>query len=639
MLHYRFERMICIITLLSAGCASGGRALPRGATAVHDTLIDRSHPKYFTRVYEVVDQGKRIPISVATEGRGQRGRTRGILEQIEYEVDRNSRVSIEFDRGWIVGPGSGVGTEIIVRGRVEGQENNRNIEVRNYTLVGKESQPSSIRLRSSSEMQALITGSLDAWNRTRFEIEDMRRLAAATKIEIQMTALENARVARDRAEESRAAAEATLQRLANDSSVIAKSLSAQLAGNESVQEPLREEMHSRQARVRDSLLALRRDEAGLSRTVQERDIEVARTQRAVARERASRDYRRAARAYVPRVRSALLSQRRTLEIPLDVLINPQDRVLVGVAARAAGENPELLLRLASDIKTIWFPQLEQSHNQGGASNPNADTIQIDRDFDTIERISSALGSIAAVMDSIRNKGKRDPALVPTELVGYLKDTDIDIGETGARIGDQVVITVTNGENDPALRRDLVVRMRVRDFGLTPKLSESFLLIKRRHVDALANDEALASARTYVSTAGRDTTVRLQSDVEYSPAPSFNFGWTWNQRRCVDECSFPRGLVNTVHWLRPSFGINVAVPQFGTQVINIRTNTTPGGVPTEQVEEVDRGLDLGVGGVLGFFDNTIVLGYGRHLTSESPRDYFALGFSFVKIVQGVVQTAQ
>jgi hypothetical protein len=535
----------------------------------------------------------------------------------------------------MMGRMTGTGTEIIVRGRVEGQGNNRNIEVRNYTLVGKESQPAAVRVRSSNELLTFVTGSRRAWEQMRAEVDNMRSAVNAAEARHAQTHLEGARVAYE-----------TEQRAYTEAVARADSLVAEVAAAEaSVQSPLpaenpeqvREQRLQQLQPVQRALGAARSDVArSASKLLSlEREVAVAAHNRTQARSR--HDFLVAARPFIPDTRTALLARRQILEVPLEILTNPQDRALVGMAARATNENPELLARLANNVRTLWFPQLEQSQARGDATNPARDTAQIDRDHRVIENISSSLEIIGRAMSKIETQWSAHEATLVGELVGYLKDTDIDIEETGARVGDVVILTITNGENDPALRRDYVIRMRVREFGLTPKISESFLLVNRVGVDDLSNEQTLADARTHVNTVRRDTTVRLQSDVRFTPTPSFNFGWTWNQRRCGWDCNGMQKAANLVHWLRPSFGINVAVPQFGTQRVRVQPGTN-GGAPTEQIEEIDRGLDLGVGGVFGLFDNTVVVGYGRHLTAERPRDYFALGFSFVKIVQGVIQTA-
>jgi hypothetical protein len=567
-------------------------------------------------------RSRRIPIIVNADEVGSRSPA-NTFTQVQAEVDRHSRIAVEFDRDWITSRMTGTGTEIIVRGRVEGEGNNRNIEVRNYTLVGKESQPTAVRVRSAAEVGPLVAGSLTSWKVAREEIEGLRR-----DITVAQTAaaqdLERKRADLRIAEGNYAL---SIRQIALDSAAALVYLTGAPEAAPTDAEPP----------IVKQLRASRDAAAEAAAAVQRLEREEASAARKLIQTQSSYGFRVAARPHVPRIREAMLERRQILEIPLETLTNPQDRVLVSVAARAAGENPELLVRLANSVRTVWFPRLEQSQSRPDASDPKRDTVQTDRDFDAIVQISSALQSIGTVMDTLKNKLDQRPATLTGELVGYLKDTDIDIAETGARVGDVVVLTVTNGESDPALRRDLVIRMKVRDFGFTPKISESFLLVHRLGVDDLDNQRTLAAARTHVGNVQRDTIVRLQSEVRFTPAPSFNFGWTWNQRRCGWDCTGWQRAATAVHWLRPSFGLNVAVPSFGTQRVSV-TPGTNGGAPTEKIEEIDRGLDLGVGGVVGLFDNTIVLGYGRHLTAESPRNYFALGFSFVKIVQGVVQTA-
>lgn len=74
-----------------------------------------------------------------------------------------------------------------------------------------------------------------------------------------------------------------------------------------------------------------------------------------------------------------------------------------------------------------------------------------------------------------------------------------------------------------------------------------------------------------------------------------------------------GFLKFLHWLEPSFGINVSYLDFRT----------------------DRDFEFGAGPIMGLFQNRIFLttGYNFNVNGESPF-YMGIGFSFSNIYKRI-----
>ncbi len=167
--------------------------------------------------------------------------------------------------------------------------------------------------------------------------------------------------------------------------------------------------------------------------------------------------------------------------------------------------------------------------------------------------------------------------VYTDLLGSLRNTNFLVSETGAREGDEIWITIRNG--DSSVYRSMTIRLIVKEFGLIKKVNDSFFLLKQ----------------TAIGT------------PNFTPAPGVSLTWT----------SHPRD--HKGGWfLQPGFGINISFPHFSNS----------------------SSIDVAAGGILSAFDNAVALTVGFCLTSgelASERSYVGLGFSFLNIAQKIGAT--
>jgi hypothetical protein len=654
---YRRILVSAFTLLVITGCASAGPAtvhtLSNSARADSARWIDQVHPKYFVRIEEVTRSGRRIPIAGVLDSVG---RARESIERVHHEVDRFSKIEVQFDREWVATHGSGHDVQIMVTGRVEG-ESKRNIEVRNYALVGQQSTPTPVRLRSGQEVESLMAGLTASWDHLSSEIAEIRRLSVAAadqNIRTAEAALAAQEQARRLAERHLAEARSVLER--EDS--IRESLEIRrreiwerlhVVGVEGQQRL--EQEHDRIAAdiaARPSRETLRADfdtrREALRRT--EENIESA--QRTLDGLTLGPAHRADARQFVPRRRASVLERRAILEAPLRALTADDNRVLVDLVAASGSANAEQLVGLAQQVLDQWLPELERSH-----LTASDDPARLDRDFLVLESITHNLAQIGSVL----RKGGGNSTHIARQLASYLKDTDLMVSETGAQQNESLILMVTNGVDRTDVRRDLEVRLRVRALGWVQSISDSFLLINRRGLHPRTNERRLEQARETILEAHRGGTVLARADtvlemnvpVTYDPIPSFNLGWTYNTRYCTSHdagwFNSPAGcwLQNAVRWIQPSVNLNVALARFGSQTVTLR-RVLSADAPTATPEIIEtttdhrRGLDAGVGTTVGVFDNAVVFGYGRHLTALNHRGYWSLGFSFVRIVEGVVQAA-
>ncbi len=173
------------------------------------------------------------------------------------------------------------------------------------------------------------------------------------------------------------------------------------------------------------------------------------------------------------------------------------------------------------------------------------------------------------------------------LFSELHFATIDLAKVNAKPGDKLYIKLIrkgsqikdsnkNGTNtNNGLMYD-VVTLYIRKTGFYGKISDSFLFINRIDQGGLANDTDASNSR-----------------FKASPGASFYLQY---------------GARKKGYALNPSFGINVSFLDFSQE----------------------RDLELGVGAVLGLFDNTLsaTFGYNLHIKGSNNPWYFGFGFSFI-----------
>jgi len=200
------------------------------------------------------------------------------------------------------------------------------------------------------------------------------------------------------------------------------------------------------------------------------------------------------------------------------------------------------------------------------------------------------------------------------FLASLKDSDLLVATTGAKVGEDILLTFYNNPEDKERLRSLTLRFEVHRFGLVQKTTDALLMVKRNGISKAGNQDSIDVATAGVATSGVSRTLTLQEPVQFSPSGGATFGWYYYSRRSA-----------ALRFLTPGFGLSVLFPRFPEKTVVI-TPSNPGEQPVVDVT-VSDGIDVGAGLVASLFENAVQFTYGWNLTSGAPRSYWGVGFSF------------
>lgn len=514
-----------------------------------DIEIDHNHPKYFLRISELTDSQDTIPILQSFESTrvGLRSDTltnglppRTVDEIVNAEIDVGSKILIEFDRNWMLNFGSHLDVALGIHGEVKGATEVRAIEIPGYSMIGKELETATARIRSAQSLVRLLG-------------EVGRALPSLYGVS---------------------------QKLAE------------------AQTP---------------------DEA---------------------------------RRVLADIRRELIAKKHVIDVVLARLADPTAEDVTEGIARVVGRDAQVLRELAKGaaarITAITLNDLSNDDKRDEAQRdllavetflsaftgvrlPEADFVGYYR---TIIRDSSAAHARLATAhpdslpefyrnvryarEQIREAASTQVAL-SRFFLSSLKDTDVLVSLTGAKPGEDVILTFTNQPDDKVRQRSLTMRLQVRRFGLVQRTTDALFLLKRRGVSSAAAGRRVDRARQLVVDSGGVQTVLTPERVQFAPAGGATFGWVYYARRS-----------SLLRFLKPGAGVNVSFPRFADKTTTI-TATGAGQQPVVDAKLSDQ-IDIGTGLVFSLFDNAIQATYGVNLTSRAPRSYWGLGFSFVGIAE-------
>ena len=548
--------------------------------------FDLYHPRNFIRIFELTQHGDSVWILNDTLVNG----ARRIHDAVNAQVDINSRLVIGFARSWLAGNSECAEADIVITGEVTGSGGKRNIEIPGYSVVGEATKTASARMESIAEMLALLNEFRQNSDRLRQTLVGLLN-NAERDAELPKELEDSLAVARsDSGTAARAYFDAYQRVYVDTTSVVA-------------------EMTQRRSAAAAALVK----------------VEAARS--LVNRLLGDQTYRKQVwPLYVNNARTEILEQKNILAIPLALFSDSARATLLGALARALRREPAVLRSKAQNISPHWLADLDTSEalvRKDASQGRNLDLLS--RDAQTIDRIQNALVDLAAVGDTSTETSQR----IATIVTRNLKDTDVLVSQTGAQNGDEILLTISNGIDRPTLNRTLKVRIRVAQFGLVSHVVDSFLLVQRLGVSATANAQAVQGAQQTAMAGGTGSSVSTPLPVNFTPAAGATLGWTYFQRR--NEGGWDR----LVRWIQPGFGINVSFPQFGSKITTF-TPSTVNAPPTATVTVSSNNIDIAAGLVGSFFNGAVIVTYGNNLTTNSPRGYWGLGFSFVKLVKGVTQ---
>lgn len=462
-------------------------------------LIDYYHPKNFVNIWELDKSGGKLPIYMDDSFYKPR--------DIGYEVDKNSRIIIEFDREWIYQCRNRFQGDLSISASVVGQEGARLIGVRGYSAVGEAKRSSSARVKSVWEVAGILA-TIDG---------EIKNLFA--------------------------------------------------------EEPV------------DSLKG------------------------------------EAAKTYF--YSKTLLNNRKKLEIPLKKIIDPANRDLIYAVTKTIQIDEDntryyifdadVYIHYARQVLNDWYPMLEKAEKD----NPSANTHVSSSVSLAVKNI---IYNFSMLTNTIQIEGMNKVFdLVANELISSIKDADILLPETGAKVDDHIEIEIHNFEKDSSLHRILKIDLTVKEFGLKRKVSDSFLFLNR-YGASHARPDTVGNAVIKVS------------EVQFEPSAGVTLDWTWLARK--NEHPF-------IHWLKPGFGINVSFPRFGSEITGYYNSSMQaqdslgisGSVVALQ-ENKDDDIQIASGFIFSLFDGALYGTWGWNLSNRQYQHYYGVGFSFVNLVRKV-----
>lgn len=561
---------------------------------------DRHHPRLFVQIAELSDTAFAIH---HVESDSTDSDFRDVSRHLDHQVDRDSRIFISFDRDALRGRNA----TIEIRGRVLSADGTSHpIEIPGYSEIGEQNITEASHLPSRDEVFALLNHYVGHWCNISAELDSVQ--AQTLRASTVGARLEQVLRERELAGAERARRADIISRIAR--STLEEDLAAAASAEAAVAARQKEAARMEEMRLaRESLVAaelvLQQAENRLQDALAAEEI-----QNVLQEE------------YVGRARARLLGNRDALVGSLQELVASPDSVWLHVIAAQGGQHPHLLARDIEQIRIVWFDSLAAA----GEVEDMATTWMTA--MENIRRILNTFVDVAA-----RSYG--NPDATDTMIAERLKETEIAIANTGAKVGDRIVIEVLNHTQRGELPRKLEVTLPVTEFGWIQRLSDSFLLVNRAGANDKENADLILEAGERLTSGNESEELELPSEVVFQPTPSFTYGWNFNPR--IDPHAVGGGarFRRFIDWLEPGLGINVAFPSFETRYVTLVKDST--GAVSERPREFRRNINLGVGVVGTLFSNTIVVGWGRHLTAQAANSYWMLGLSFVQVVEGVLKT--
>jgi hypothetical protein len=201
----------------------------------------------------------------------------------------------------------------------------------------------------------------------------------------------------------------------------------------------------------------------------------------------------------------------------------------------------------------------------------------------------------------------------------MKDAEITIRQTGASVGDVLVLTIADTIGDSNDNRVLEVRLPVREFGFVRRVTDAILVM---NVPGVGETPRIATAQRLADSTNVGSTLSFPLNLRGSPSAGVSLSWTYLPREDDNYSSLTDGWRDFFDWIRVGVGINASVISVPHKVITIS--------PKAAVAESSQDPEIGytVGGLVTVFDSAIQWSVGRTMTGDRARTYTAIGLSFL-----------
>jgi hypothetical protein len=586
-----------------------------------ERFIDVAHPKYFTRVVEVTASGHRRPVfsywtdttatvmpldanplpnpsgqsSAQYVGDREMSRMRRrTCERVNADVDVRSRIVVEFDRTWLID--QEVEANMTVSGNLQTGSSAPRIEIPGYSEVGKDI-AAAATVHQGAKVAALTSEFLSSWTDAQKQLDSIRAQADLASQIAKETGVHAAIVERD----------AALRQINSLQKAFLDTSRRALLDTVAV----RSSLHNAAVRLDSADTRLQRARH-TPRYLQAIDT-----------------------TYVIAARRLLSLRRAQLETPLKPLADTASQFILRALAQqgnADAATAQMLVRqLASVFDAIARPLPAVGNQTFGARAAEV--------TDSIEKLVVLLNGLARFAESgggtrsghswfssfaSNDRGGRKP--YSFALVADLRDVEVLLSQVGAKAGESIVLHIADSVPGSSGRRQLDVRLRVRELGLVRRISDAVLLLHRRGVgDGYVDPRVVAAREEFRRTGRADPVAEVALPANFIPAAGATLSWTHYQRS-------GGGWRSALDLLTPGFGISVLFTAFPSQTMSFGKPDSTGAPPRETVTVSQDKVQVAAGPVITLFDNALVLGAGWNLNVSQRRFYSAIGFSFVNIAK-------
>jgi hypothetical protein len=549
---------------------------------------DVYHPKSFVRIIEVDrDQNAHLlfgpPLLAAHDSRR--------LQRSHREVDRKSRIYIQYDRQRL---SCLDGVQVAIEGHVKGDKSLRSVEIPGYSVVGEKSTAAVISFVGPLQLSAIGAELRRSWDATQHSVDSIFAAASGASRAEYTAAFERVR----RADSALAAARIDSAAAATSARAVAQD--SQLVRNDSVQRVVASNRQRYEAAVRDAAR-----EAATARTELEK----------LDRQPTNGPPRTAAASAAGRVIAADYDSRDIVEKFGDSV----GEALVVPVAAVLNRAPDLIERSISRTVRDY-----QELDSALAKNDPAGSPAL------LALIQDLRRGVTGIVNDFQ-LAAQDPGGFKVASLAPLRDADFSVQQSGAQIGEQIIVTLTTIHGRDKRSTDVIIE--VNELGVVGRVGDSFLFIKRRGIEKDLAEKSVNDwlgqfrAATPLGRAIMPSQVDVPSEENFGATPGVNFGWVYLPR---DEDSKWKGAMRA---LKVGWGVNASFPSFTTRHYTIKAPTDSATQPTLGTPTIDKqNLGLSAGLYSSVFDGAMAITYGWNLTVSSKRQYWGLGLSFIGLAK-------
>jgi uncharacterized protein YciI len=502
---------------------------------------------------------------------------------VNSPIDIDSKIVLRIDQSFLIR--KHFDGKFAVSARVDAASGSRAVEVPGYSVIGKATEGDPVRVADLSGLSAAM--------------REIRRERGAIEVGLKAATTATSRASAEVAKsvnERSARVDDLRQQIRKDSVSYLQQLEASKALVDSGRLDPRDTigLTAQSARLASARTTLLNTAADL------RDAQAALRNDSIAAARSS------ARQFLVAAQQVLAERQHGLSA-VRMFTAAENAAFVRAFARGQRRLPQLVTRTAVLSDSLWSAIL-------AARLDSVNENELNRWNIALRNFQASLEELSASDDPIR-----EDQVIDAIGINAMRDAEINVRQTGAQVGDILVITLADTVGEPSANRTLEVRMPVREFGFVRRVTDAVLLMYIPGVDEAAD---IAAAQTAANLSNVGSTLTFPLRLRGSPSAGVTFGWTYLPRLDDDYALLKYPVRSIFNWLRPGIGMNASVVSVAHKVLTI----TPNKPVTETAQDPEIGYTLGIVGSL--FDGAIQTSVGKTLTGDKSRWYTGIGISFL-----------